>query len=180
MRALTFYQPYASAVAAGVKTIETRSWAPPAAMRNQRIAIHAGKHHERHVNVAMTLERVFGERWALTLPYGAVVATATLADWYQIERPASPMALPDWMLGVTQENWALGDFATGRWAWHLTDIRPVDPPIEVRGYQGLWTLIDDVLDKEHACYEWDDMIIRPGDPEWDACLCDLTEQGSLL
>lgn len=40
--ALTLWQPWASLVAEGVKTIETRSWPAPAALAGERIAIHAG------------------------------------------------------------------------------------------------------------------------------------------
>lgn len=35
-----------------------------------------------------------------------------------------------------------GDFAPGRWAWLLADIEPVDPPVQRKGYQGLWNLPD--------------------------------------
>ena len=41
MKAITLHQPWASLIAEGVKTIETRSWAPPAALWGERIAIHA-------------------------------------------------------------------------------------------------------------------------------------------
>lgn len=41
MRALTLWQPWASLVAIGAKTIETRSWPAPASAVGERIAIHA-------------------------------------------------------------------------------------------------------------------------------------------
>lgn len=41
MKAITLWQPYASLVALGVKTIETRSWPAPKGLVGQRIAIHA-------------------------------------------------------------------------------------------------------------------------------------------
>jgi hypothetical protein len=43
VKALTLHQPWASLVALGVKTIETRSWAAPRSLVGQHIAIHAGK-----------------------------------------------------------------------------------------------------------------------------------------
>lgn len=43
MKALTIRQPWASLIALGVKTIETRSWRAPQALIGQTIAIHAGK-----------------------------------------------------------------------------------------------------------------------------------------
>jgi hypothetical protein len=49
--ALTLWQPWASLIAEGVKTIETRSWPAPAELIGQHIAIHAGQkfvpHHAR-------------------------------------------------------------------------------------------------------------------------------------
>ena len=43
MKAISLHQPWASLIAVGIKTIETRSWAPPKALIGQRIAIHAAK-----------------------------------------------------------------------------------------------------------------------------------------
>ena len=43
MKTISLWQPYASLIAAGVKTIETRGWAPPKGLMGQRIAIHAAR-----------------------------------------------------------------------------------------------------------------------------------------
>lgn len=43
MHALTIIQPWAWAVAHAGKDVENRTWAPPAALIGQDIAIHAGK-----------------------------------------------------------------------------------------------------------------------------------------
>ena len=43
MKALTLHQPWATLIAAGVKTMETRSWGPPESLIGHRIALHAGK-----------------------------------------------------------------------------------------------------------------------------------------
>ena len=43
MKAITLHQPWASLIAEGIKTIETRSWAPSREIIGQRIAIHAAK-----------------------------------------------------------------------------------------------------------------------------------------
>ena len=43
MKTISLWQPYASLIAAGEKTIETRGWAPPKGVMGQRIAIHAAK-----------------------------------------------------------------------------------------------------------------------------------------
>ena len=44
MKALTLYQPWASLIAVGAKTIETRGYRPPSTLKlGERFAIHAGK-----------------------------------------------------------------------------------------------------------------------------------------
>ena len=43
MPAISLHQPWASLIAYGVKTIETRSWRPPTKFIGQRIAIHGAK-----------------------------------------------------------------------------------------------------------------------------------------
>ena len=84
MKALTLYQPWASLIAHGVKTIETRSWAPPRRLIGQRIAIHAGRKREVSRNLhPETLHAVldlFGNGWGDRIPLGAIVATALLTD----------------------------------------------------------------------------------------------------
>lgn len=97
MRALTLWQPWASLVAGGVKTIETRSWPAPSAAVGQRLAIHAAVRapairtkvgawtvFRAHGVGPLTLGRSGnvtpeGQPSALELPVGAVIATARLA-----------------------------------------------------------------------------------------------------
>lgn len=47
MKALTLWQPWASLVIEGVKTIETRSWPCPPTLIGERIAIHAAAKRPR-------------------------------------------------------------------------------------------------------------------------------------
>ena len=93
MKALTIRQPWASLIAAGVKTIETRSWSTK---YRGPLAIHAGKHKPERVAGYLLAPpeadlgwraqrwsgegRVFAEMTEnIHLPLGAVVATCTLA-----------------------------------------------------------------------------------------------------
>lgn len=110
MKCLTVRQPYASLVAAGVKTIETRSWRT--AYRG-RIAVHAGREWDRGWlqwidpdgpegwklealdNIgAYAHEDVYGSGayrpWRYGLPRGAVVATAELVDCVPIVGSTEP------------------------------------------------------------------------------------------
>lgn len=179
MKALTIRQPWASLIALGVKTIETRSWRAPQSLIGQTIAIHAGKWTPRigafagpihegpdgGYEYAMLRDRDGERPWKLwspegwmTLPLGAVVATATLAGCLPMvdndtgnNRPKQnryvymlddeAMAID---LTLTAERYTsitdqlpYGDFAPGRWAWMLTNVQPCEP-IPAKGKQGLW------------------------------------------
>jgi|GEM_PF-1821147 len=90
-KVLSLWQPWASLVAMGVKTIETRSWRAPQALIGKRIAIHAAKTpsggirwlgpYQYYVGRggAWMCEGSVGLNIGLVLPLGAIVATARLA-----------------------------------------------------------------------------------------------------
>lgn len=139
MKAITLHQPYASLIAAGAKTIETRSWPPPQSMRGEPIAIHAGKvTADPHCGLfSRECERILGPGWRTDLPAGAVVAIARLADWHRTcERNTSPGPLDD----LSPENLLFGGWKCGQYAWMLTDIVRLAAPLPMRGHQGIWTL----------------------------------------
>lgn len=107
MKALTIRQPWASLIALGVKTIETRSWKAPDTLIGERIAIHAAKRrpspcwvrlgdyvlgHEPYDGSIDLVHRPNGSMVPLAvyaLPLGAVVATARLAACCPIGGPYS-------------------------------------------------------------------------------------------
>jgi hypothetical protein len=132
IKALSLWQPWASLIACGVKVHETRHWSPPIRLIGQRLAIHAAK---KIGDVDGALDAIltdrFGWGWSNALPLGAIVATCTLANVYETGGRVS------W---TTPEDIICGDWYPGRFAWHLTEVRKVDPPMPCRGAQGLWTL----------------------------------------
>jgi hypothetical protein len=98
---LSLYQPWASLVALGIKTIETRSWPAPKTVIGRRIAIHAAKrnpvklswhpdgmigrytvHQDGRGEPCYLLDsdwRKFGNaQYPIDLPLGCIVATARL------------------------------------------------------------------------------------------------------
>lgn len=137
VKALSLHQPWASLIAAGAKTIETRSWPPPKSIVGQPLAIHAAK---RVVQLPdqppydlfnAAVRRHLGSDWPKTVPTGAVVAVATLADAVTV-RSAADLPKGDELL--------FGDYELGRWLWILTDIQPLSSPIAARGHQGIWNI----------------------------------------
>ena len=149
MYAITLHQPWASLIALGIKTVETRSWPAPARLIGQTIAIHAGKRAVRKPGVAVEdeMRARLGEDWHRTIPAGAVLATATLAGMARVKRvdPRAGLAVHDLSteagcavgLGQTRiDPW--GDFSAGRWLWFLADVMALSAPVPEIGRQSFW------------------------------------------
>ena len=128
MKALTIWQPWASLVAIGAKSCETRGW--PTHYRGP-LLIHAGVQWNRDQAVICrrpmfreALEPHFGRAFDLStaaraaaadvLPLGAVVAVARLVacspTWPQPE-------------GLDEREREFGDWGPGRYAFRLEDVR---------------------------------------------------------
>jgi activating signal cointegrator 1 len=172
MKAISLWQPWAPLIACGAKPYETRSFAPPASLIGQTIAIHVakkidkgaaqfaedlmyGQHKDGGFNLADGLEStISGTPDALvgifrqaTMPIGCVVAIARLDAAFQLGNPAQGTALPAATVVkrlasrqmseyFTVRYDDFGDYAPGRWAWLLRDVKPLNPPIEMKGRQG--------------------------------------------
>jgi hypothetical protein len=166
VKAITLHQPWASLVALGVKTVETRSWPAPLPMLGQPLAIHAGRTKVGYPDVPMEVwSPLCGSTPGLLrddvrpLPLGAVVATCRLAACVPMVHLVTAMVNPEsvpWpnvqlngpdVASFVQADGACtdlgpqrpyGDFRSGRWAWMLEDIVRINPPIPARGRQRVW------------------------------------------
>ena len=153
MYAITLHQPWATLIALGVKTVETRSWPTPERMFGQTIAVHAGKRVVRRPGdrIERELGGRLGEDWRRIIPTGAVVATATLAGMARVEHVdlTSSHAVHD---GRTEIGCAAGrgrthvdpwgDFSAGRWLWFLDDVEALPEPIPAVGHQSFWRWVE--------------------------------------
>lgn len=126
MKALTLHQPWASLIAAGLKSCETRHWAPHPREWDQVIAIHAGAVESRSFRNHPEVLELLGHD---PTPRKAIVAIARLKDCVPTER-CIPGRLDD----------QFGDFSPGRFAWRLTDVQPLSEPLPVNGHHKLWTV----------------------------------------
>lgn len=161
MKALSLWQPWATAIALGSKTIETRDW--PTSYRGP-LAIHAAKrlnkaemiYYKSCWNWCGALRNTgwrmgdgkFG--WE-TLPFGAIVAVCELVDCRPTEsfplgllrakhRPATERGeLYEW----TQEQ--MGNFDLGRFGFVLDGIMQLPAPIPFKGAQGFFHVPDELL-----------------------------------
>lgn len=157
MKAITIWQPWASLIACGAKKYETRGWATS---YRGSIAIHAALRSEisAETKEALTsipletladMKKVFRCEWG-ELPKGAVIATAKLVNvWaiiYDLDRGISGRLItPERRLDrrnafivPTEQEQAFGDWAPGRFAWELADVKILDASVRAKGQQGLW------------------------------------------
>lgn len=146
MKALSLWQPWASAIAGGSKRAETRSWCTS---HRGPLAIHAAKRpitvyeragYEDYGAWIAAMEQL-GEDWLDELPYGVIVATCTLVDCRgtgtfgpEIDEEKPGYADCFW----TERD--MGDFSPGRFGWVLENISRLKEPIPYRGRQGLFNV----------------------------------------
>lgn len=148
MKAISLWQPWASLIACGAKTIETRSWPAPSTVVGARIAIHAAK-TKQGIWLATSDEDLIGELIELfpegpdLLPRGALVATAVVEASLPVERLD-----PD----------VYGDFSPGRCGWILSGIEALAEPIPWRGRQGVFEVPAEALGAAEAPAEKQDEL----------------------
>jgi hypothetical protein len=130
MKALTIHQPWASAIASGMKRFETRSW--KTSYRGP-LVIHAARMVPAYAKEFATVEAAIG-RLRGPYPFGAVLCLVTLVDCRLAEEVAREISAIERLYG---------DYTAGRWAWQLDDVRVLSEPLAARGKQGLWNWPDD-------------------------------------
>ena len=122
----------------GRKLIETRSWNTN---YRGRIAIHAAKKIIRDIRAEV---RVIMEENMLSfddLEFGNVVATAEIVDCVLMTQ--------EMVDGLSPQEYYLGDWQVGRYAWILKDVKQLDEPVAVKGFQGIWNLDDEFIPEEY-------------------------------
>jgi activating signal cointegrator 1 len=124
MKAISLWQPWASAIAVGMKHFETRSWGTS---YRGPLAIHAAKRPMTEGERELLEEYPFPLGMS-EVPLGAIVATCTLAEVIHCNENTR--------MDECEDAW--GDFSPGRFAWALIDVVPVRPAVPARGAQGLW------------------------------------------
>lgn len=158
MKALTLTQPWATLIALGAKTFETRGWST-----NYRgpLAIHAAKglggfkaYPDERVTAAELRRRfvsLCGEEpfaSVLTgarlvpadLPLGAVVAIG----WVSQCAPTESVRKYLRNNGRLDEI-SFGDYSDGRYAFELVDVGALPRPVPATGALGLWDLPESLI-----------------------------------
>lgn len=123
MKALTLWQPFAQAIALGLKKYETRSWAT---RHRGRLAIHCsvkslGKEYKK-----------LADKYGITdkLEYEKIIVICDLVDCI--------LMTEEFIKQQTQTERDFGDWCVGRFAWEFKIIKILQNPVLTKGYQGLW------------------------------------------
>lgn len=159
MKAITVWQPWASLIACGAKEFETRGWATS---YRGPIAIHAAarKCDTKDIPASAIHDMVmalhpFTSKLAKTtmylpleiLPRGCIIATAELVGCHKIVLHGGrglPSTAPGWLetdRGIyepSERELLFGDWAPGRFAWELQNVKMLDTPIPANGKQRIW------------------------------------------
>lgn len=133
MKAISLWQPWASAVALGHKKNETRGWATK---YRGELAIHAAKRFGRDEGIFLGELIAAGIKLPTALPLGCIVAVVRLVDVHPAEA-----VLPT--IGAAERM--LGNYAPGRFAWLFADIKPLPEPVPFKGAQGFFHVPDELL-----------------------------------
>lgn len=122
MKAISLRQPWAGLIAAGIKTIETRTWST-----NYRgeLLIHAAKKIDR--DAVDVLKHIFdiNDLPDICEVQGAILCKVTL------------VTCVEWKLIHSDKSYC---DAFGGFAWILEDIVPFKKPIPWRGQQGFFNV----------------------------------------
>jgi ASCH domain len=154
VKALTVWQPWATLIMIGAKPYEFRRWdyrTRQPGLENQRIWIHAGSRPIRLVEIDDIIERMDDGLSSLkadkALPLlerirgaykgqGVVELSAVLGSVI-LGTPISVTALFNSPADSNRIDHHM-------WAWPLTDISVLTPPVPMRGAQGFWSCLQEM------------------------------------
>ena len=156
MKAISLWQPWASAIAVGAKRIETRHW--PTAYRGP-LAIHAAKRCIKSEMIGYGSSGAWcgalapmGKRmgdnqdlWDL-LPFGAIVAMCDLIDCRptdsfmqaELDTAGRPQGETDDLCAWTERM--MGNFAPGRYGWVFDNVKTLPDLIPWKGAQRFFSV----------------------------------------
>jgi hypothetical protein len=148
MKALTLWQPWASAILCGLKNYETRSWSTK---HRGPLAIHASKGVPTQVardpvykNLYQEVMDKMGELFDFdgpSLPTSCIVTTCLVDDCISTNVTAACQPI----YYAADLRW--GNYSPNRFAWKLSGVFRGLEPVACSGTQGLWNVPEDVVIK---------------------------------
>jgi len=157
MKCLSLWQPWATLIAIGAKSIETRSWYT---RHRGPLLIHASKRQDKD-SLELCLEEPFRSALAaggLTkigdLPFGQIVAVGDLVGCYHCHECGMGYGPPP-QCSIPESERPFGNFTPGRFGWVLRNVRRFPTPISYTGHQGLFNVPDDIVAEQLALAQED-------------------------
>jgi hypothetical protein len=145
MKAISLWQPWATAIALGLKRNETRSWSTK---HRGLMAIHTARRNTPDLRAKFDSLMLRGDFYQpirnahiysfMMVPKGAIVAVAELVEVVPTE-----IMLHGERVGDLEMN--LGDYGINRFAWRLGNIRPLRQPYFIAGHQGFFNVPDEPI-----------------------------------
>lgn len=140
MKVLSMIQPWASLFVLREAEYETRSW-----KTNYRgpLAIHTSKKIDKAVCNHVAIQSLLGKHGYTNqnLPTGMIIAVCNLENCLKvIENNETWAVLEDGRI-VSGNDYILGDFPVGGYAWEVKDMRILDEFIPAKGQLGLWEYV---------------------------------------
>lgn len=139
MKALSLWQPWASAIPMGLKHYETRSWSTT---YRGPLVIAAAKTMKGVGTLSPCMrgdmERLMRRTSLMDLPTGVALCVCDLVD--VIDSHDHPNT------EISEIEHLFGDWSPNRYAWKLDQIRPITITIPIKGKQGLFNCPQDVAD----------------------------------
>jgi activating signal cointegrator 1 len=137
MKAISIWQPYASLIAMGEKTFETRSWSTK---HTGPLLVCSSRHKLYDLQRSFLLgaiRKVTGlDLDYLRLPFGKAICVVDLVACLPSTDYRIKADTPH-----DSKEFGLGDFSPGRFAWKLENVRQLEP-FPVRGRQGIFDVED--------------------------------------
>lgn len=145
MKALTIWQPWASLIERGWKRYEFRSHNEvPRAVQNTRIAIHAGARKVHKGEIWDILRRIDDQESSIDpaarewlekmLSNPTLILRSHVLCTAVVGKPVSARVIAEQNGWINDSN----RHHTFNYAWPLSDVEPVTPPVPARGFQKFW------------------------------------------
>ncbi|WP_404460069.1 2-oxoglutarate dehydrogenase E1 [Sutcliffiella horikoshii] len=137
MKVLSMIQPWASLFVLRENEFETRSW-----KTNYRgpLAIHTSKKIDKAVCRHLAIRSLLGKHGYTeeTLPTGMIIAVCRLENCLKITEKNQTSAVLENGQIISGNDFFLGDFTVGGYAWEVQDMKILNERIPAKGQLGLW------------------------------------------
>lgn len=133
MKALSIYAPFATAIAANLKTIETRSWSTD---------------YRGEILICSTVKDKNYKPIKDYFIFGKALAIAAIKDCTKFKKTDYEKAMVDPSVDMTD-----------MYSWHLTDIKPIKP-IDIKGQQRIYNTKIDRQDLEILTVQSEDELLN--------------------